>query len=303
MEDKHKGQEFFDSRKRIKEICDAVARDPSTGLPIIKADNSTFYSIMRCFVCELKVNNLTYDIKLLPSRWVCNNMNKRLIPDEVLNTITKIHNDFTRAYAEERIIRSQMAIVERARLNAEYYQKNKGLIRKRMNEYHKALPAQVESRINEIYKLMMKNTPRSEIIEYITTTYQLTTRRANQLIVATQDRLKELIVDERKHMKDKHHAQLMDLYNQAVNDNNISEAHRIIITLNKMYALNDVETKKLEINSKVLKFNFDLGKSDEVDETKYTKMDFQDVEFDESSDRLLNDPQDNIDDEFLNEES
>jgi hypothetical protein len=265
--------DIFNNMKRIREICDELPRD-NFGYPIFKATSETFFSIMRTFIGEITVGGVIYKIKLLPTRWLTPDYDRRLLPDDVVTIISRLQNDFLRAYSEERIIRQSSTLQDKAKHNAEYYQKNKMVIRKRQNNYARALPEKYEKDMNDIYSMIVDGKSRVEIKKYIMDNLKLGERRANQLISQAALRIKESIIEERKMIKDKHHAQLMDLYKRSLAREDFRECRAILEVLNKMYGLNEVVTNKLEINAKIIKVDFGandlLTPTTNIDYTDYT---------------------------------
>lgn len=281
--------DFFDNRKRIKEICDAVERD-ANGLPILKASDTTYYAIMRCFVCTLSIDGEEYDIKLTPATWKCNNWDKKKLPDNITDVINRLHNNFNKAYIEERIIRKSTAMDKLSKWNAEYYQKNKLAIRTKQNAHYRALPAQTEKTVTDVFKLIVEGKNRHEIKSYLITQLKYSDRRANQIIVHANERVKVMAIEEREQIKENHHAKLMYLYDQCIQKGDLREARTIIEVLNKMYGLN--EAQKIDINQRIVKFDFDM--SGTMIQNNIAPIDYTDI-------TGISD-EDNIDNDFNEEE-
>lgn len=288
--------EYFDNRKRIQEICDTTPRDVN-GMPIIEAGPETFWSIMRCYRGNIPLNGKDYFVHFTCKGWRIPGVDRRKLTDDEKEIIQRLHNNFLKAYMDERVMRSGMAKKTRKILNKKYYQMNSEEVLRKRKESQKSMLAQNELQINEILELILQNKARHEIKAEMVAKYNFTERRINQLITSAHQRVKNIASDEREILKDKIYKQLQDLYNKNIEKDDLREARSILEVMNKMYALNDPVTNKIEMNQKIIKFSFDMSGAD-PGETK--KLEYKDIpdhllgaHNDESEDADYTDGEDN----------
>ncbi len=271
------------SQARIVEICDAIPRGED-GLPIIVGGSDTYYSVIKKFIGKIQINFIEHNVKITKANWsIKEYRDKRRIPDHVKDVMNKLHNDFIKAYDEERLLRKTLSRKRKRIIDKQYFQDNKAQIMLQRKESKRQLAASNEVAVNEIYKMIVEGKTKSEIQRTIISKYSYTERRANQLISATQNKIKEIVLEERLILKEKHHTQLMDLYEKNLELGDYKECRNILETLNKMYALNEPVTNKLEVNAKIVHFSFTEGEFTKDDANAAIPVNIEVKELDETS--------------------
>jgi len=114
----------------------------------------------------------------------------------------------------------------------------------------------IAKRFNYILEQISKGKSRQDILELCVKNYELTINSAQNYYVSALKWLKNANKKDREFMREKHEVMLMELYNNALIIGNTAEAHKILITLNKMFGLNEPEKKE---STQTFEFKFNTA--------------------------------------------
>ena len=108
----------------------------------------------------------------------------------------------------------------------------------RINEEHvKATKAEIERRVNAVYKLLINYASRGDICQYASTTWGVDVRTADRYIATATDRLKELTATERAEELGKAKALRYALIKEARQAGDRMQAHIFLTGFEKLYGL------------------------------------------------------------------
>lgn len=164
------------------------------------------------------------------------------------------------------------------------------------------LSKKAEEKVKKIIEWMGSGISRIKLLDKIQEEFKLAKGSAVNYLHASYSYLKEMSDEEREFLRDKHKAMLENLWQQNVERGDLREAHNILITINKMYGVNEPE--KTEHNSTIFEFKFNTAPTPPPANAVNNitpNIEVQDVDYFEES-KSDNDGEDDDDIEDLTEE-
>ncbi len=258
------------------------------GMPLFSASTDTYWTTVRSWEGDITIDGEIYHLRCIKSNWFVKDKDKRTLPDNVSYVCTKIWSNFLEAYLEEKFIRKGRNRKKDSIDNKEYYESNKQQIMDNRQKNQQEFAVTHHLKINEIYKMIIDGKTKQDIVLYFQNQEGITERRVNQLIAGANRMMIDLVKEDRLQLKEKHHALLLELYKKNIEREDYKEARSVLESLNKMYALNEPVTNKLEIKQQIIKFSFDVPVDDEQirNNRKLKKMEAQDVEYKDIDDEI-----------------
>lgn len=113
-----------------------------------------------------------------------------------------------------------------------------------------------EERIKKIIDWIGEGLSRFKIQENIMTEFKLSKLSARNYIQASYRYLKEMSDEDREFMREKHHAMLSKLYEENKERGDLREAHQLVITINKMFGVNEPEKNE---SKNIFEFKFNTA--------------------------------------------
>lgn len=112
----------------------------------------------------------------------------------------------------------------------------------------KSTNAEIELRISTIYEMVVKGTPRRDIVRYGSETWKITSRQIDDYLKIVYDEIKYTYGDDyKKNILEKQLAQLDDLYVKNYTIEDYKECRNIIESKSKMLGLNEI----VELDDKI----------------------------------------------------